>query len=139
MQSGLLPKTSLPTIVVAFTLIAATVYAGNDDLPSEPPLHVVERSTGCRNFERADDATLEPFIRWLAGYRDGVAALAVFDKRLGDVNINLLAALVLSSCHPKPDRYIGEVANEILEVLISHKPGRRLNLGYQNNDRRRVG
>ena len=56
-----------------------------------------------------DDPTLEPFIIWLAGYRDGVAALAVLDKRLGDLprDVYVLGALVLSTCHAKPDQSIG--------------------------------
>jgi hypothetical protein len=74
---------------------------------------------------------VEPFMRWPGGYRDGVAALVVLDKRLDTLPRDpyLLGALVLSSCHAKPDRTIGEVANEVFEKLLNREPGKRLKLG----------
>jgi Sel1 repeat-containing protein len=91
----------------------------------------VASSDGCRKFASVDDTTLEPFMRWLAGYRDGAAAMAALDKRLADLPRDpfLLGALVLSSCHANPDRSIGEVANGVIEMFVNKQPGRRLNLG----------
>jgi hypothetical protein len=68
-----------------------------------------------------DDETLEPFIRWVAGYSDGVAALAAHDKRrLGKFprNVYVLGALVLSVCNAKNDQSIGQVARELLERFV---------------------
>jgi len=120
-------KIRLTIFAVALAMVANANYA-RAQVSDELPLAIVEKSTKCTNFQKADDETLEPFVRWLAGYRDGVAALAVFDKRLAEVKVNILAVLVLSACHAKPDRSIGEVANEMLQVIINHEPGPRLNL-----------
>jgi len=119
-------KHSLMITVTALALMTTAAYAGEAD-----PLSLVNSSNGCRKFASVEDAVLEPFMRWLAGYRDGVAALAVLDKRLGTLPRSpyLLGALVLSSCHAKPDRTIGEVANEVFEKLLNQEPGQRLKLG----------
>jgi hypothetical protein len=92
---------------------------------------IIDGSKGCRNFASVDNAVLVPFMRWVAGYRDGTAALAIIDKRLSYLPRNpyVLGALVLSSCHAKPDRSIGEVAGEVIQKLIKQQPSRPLNPG----------
>jgi hypothetical protein len=119
-------KTSLMIIAAALALMTTAAYAVEAD-----PLGLVNSSNGCRKFESVEDVVLEPFMRWLSGYRDGVAALVVLDKRLGTLPRDpyFLGALVLSSCHAKPDRSIGEVANEVFEKLINRGPGQPLKLG----------
>jgi len=118
-------KVSMLITAAALALITTAAYAGE-----AKPLDLVDGPNGCRKFASVDDATLEPFMRWLAGYRDGAAALAIFDKRLATLPRDpyLLGALVLSACHAKPDRSIGEVAKGMIEILINDKPGPRLNL-----------
>jgi hypothetical protein len=119
-------KNSLMIAATAFALMTTATY-----IVKAEKLDLVDSSNGCRKFASVEDAILEPFMRWLSGYRDGVAALAVLDKRLGNLprDTYLLGALVLSSCHAKPDRSIGEVANETFEMFINREPGQRLKLG----------
>jgi hypothetical protein len=67
---------------------------------------------------------------WLPGYRDGITALAVFDKRLGpggvgSVPLDQLMALVIVYCRNKQDLTVGEAVTGIFELTINSMPGGR--------------
>jgi hypothetical protein len=78
-------------------------------------------------------AKTEPMLRWLVGYRDGIAALAVLDKRLsaqnvGGIDSDELATAVLAYCKAKQAQPVGDAATGVFELLINTQPGRRLDL-----------
>jgi len=117
--------TKMLAIVIASMFMATAACASNDPLKD-----LVDGSNDCRKFASVEDEILVPFVKWLVGYRDGLAALSRLDKRLAGLPQDplVLGALVLSSCHASPHRSIAEAANDVFERLINSHPGRRLTL-----------
>ena len=66
---------------------------------------------------------------WLAGYRDGIGALASFDKRLsviGKTDLSEAGTSVLAICKSKPDMTVAEVTTSVFAFYINALPGRRI-------------
>jgi hypothetical protein len=93
----------------------------------------------CADILPADDGTpAGKFTRttlimltWLAGYRDGIAALGSVDPRfqmVGKTELPQFGALVIAYCKAKPTLNVGEAVTGVFEFTINSLPGERVDL-----------
>jgi hypothetical protein len=70
-----------------------------------------------------NDVKAHIMMLWLSGYRDGIAALAGLDKRLGvALPYDQLVALVLVYCRNKQDQSVGEAVTGAFEMTLNALP-----------------
>jgi hypothetical protein len=113
------------------------VLCGAGNALAQQTLYEVSNAA-CGEFI-SSDGNLMPkaavMFTWLAGYRDGIGALAAVDKRfasVGKMDLNQLGAAVLAYCKVKQDMPMAQAATGVLEMLINAQRGRVINLAAPN-------
>ena len=74
---------------------------------------------------------------WIAGYRDGIAALSKLDKRFATVarnNLDEIGPMVLAICKAEPNTPAGEATTMVYEMMINMLPGERVDLTVPHSE-----
>lgn len=113
-----------------FLLLIGNAVTANADTPWD-----AVRASTCGDLVSSDGSStpkLAAFtFTWLAGYRDGLAALAAMDPRLkavGNAKLEQFGPLVLAYCRAKPNLPVTEAATGVFELFINAQPGVRIGL-----------
>jgi hypothetical protein len=104
---------------------AIFLTAGAIGAKAETPWDAGRKST-CRDIASSNNSpTLLAGVTftWLAGYRDGLAALAALDPRLKTVGFDKLLLEVVAICKVHPELAVAEVATDVLQFYINAQPG----------------
>ena len=109
----------LPLIVTAIALMTGAAHAGNppswDDIPHYKCSEIIGN-------DGSQTRKTVPVLIWLAGYREGIAALAALDKRLSMIPADISLS-VLVGCENAPTRSLDDVVVSIFAMMINALPG----------------
>ena len=114
----------LPLVVAAIALTTGAAHAGNppswDDIPHYKCSEIIGK-------DGSQTKKTIPVLIWLAGYREGITALAAFDKRLSMIPADISLS-VLVGCENAPTRSLDDVVVSIFAMMINALPGPGLTL-----------
>lgn len=118
---------ALALAIVAASASASTANAGPPTGDDVPYFRCAEVITAEGEFT---DKTI-PLTFWLAGYRDGIGALASLDPRfkaIEGMDSDQISAAVLTYCRKKQDLSVAEATAGVFEMMINAQPGELINL-----------